>query len=75
MSKYSLIVPVYKNVETIAALLLACEELDERLANQLELVFVVDGSPDASHAMLRDALPRASFRSQLVLLSRKFGCF
>lgn len=75
MSKYSLIVPVYKNVETISALLLACEELDERLSNQLELVFVVDGSPDASHALLRDRLPGASFRSRLVLLSRNFGSF
>jgi glycosyltransferase involved in cell wall biosynthesis len=75
MSRYSLIVPVYKNVETIASLLLACESLNERLANQLELVFVVDGSPDASHALLRDALPNASFRSRLVLLSRNFGSF
>lgn len=74
-TRYSLVIPVYKNAETIAPLLAACNELSAQLASALEVVFVVDGSPDASHALLRDGLPGVSFRSRLVLLSRNFGSF
>lgn len=75
MSTYSLVIPVYKNAESIPQLLPACEDLARRLDGQLEVVFVVDGSPDASHLMLRDQLPAATFPSRLVLLSRNFGSF
>lgn len=75
MTRYSLVVPVYKNAENIAPLLQACERLNTELDRALELVFVVDGSPDASHALLREGLSRAGFRARLVLLSRNFGSF
>jgi glycosyltransferase involved in cell wall biosynthesis len=75
MTKHSLVIPVYKNAESIPALLRACADLADQLHGDLEVVFVVDGSPDASHSLLRDGLPRAGFRSQLVLLSRNFGSF
>ena len=75
MTSYSLVIPVYKNAESIPALLQACADLDARLEHALEVVFVVDGSPDASYALLRDALPAARFRSRLMLLSRNFGSF
>lgn len=75
MTGNSLIIPVYKNAETIPALLEACVALDARLESTLEVVFVVDGSPDASYALLRDALPAAGFRSRLLSLSRNFGSF
>src|SRR5262249_10806145 len=41
----------------------------------MEFVFVVDMSPDASHALLERALPHAPFRSQLILHARNFGSF
>lgn len=75
MTKHSLVIPVYKNAESISPLLRACADLSDQLDGDLEVVFVVDGSPDASHARLRDGLPKAGFRSQLVLLSRNFGSF
>ena len=40
-----------------------------------EAVFVVDGSPDNSFLVLRDALPEAGFNAQLISLSRNFGAF
>lgn len=75
MSTYSLVIPVYNNADTLPRLLTACEELAEQLARELEVVFVVDGSPDASFFLLHDQLPNVRFRSRLVQLSRNFGSF
>jgi len=75
MSTYSLVIPVYKNAESLRDLLAACERLSERLERDLEVVFVVDGSPDASHVLLLELLPSASFPSRLAVLSRNFGSF
>jgi glycosyltransferase involved in cell wall biosynthesis len=71
----SLIIPVYKNEETINDLLLALSIFEKGLAVSMEVVFVVDGSPDNSYLLLSAALPLTSFSSQLVLLSRNFGSF
>ena len=60
----SLVVPVYRNEESIADLVAAVEQLN-RGGGAFEVVFVVDGSPDRSLELLRDMLPRASFQSQL----------
>lgn len=71
----SLVVPVYKSSANLPALIEALDRLFDDLAGDLELVFVVDGSPDDSHARLGDCLPRQRFRSQLIALSRNFGAF
>lgn len=71
----SVVIPVYGNEANIASLLQALQALDQQLAGEVEAVFVVDGSPDQSHARLSLALPNAAFRSQLLLLSRNFGSF
>ena len=39
------------------------------------MVFVVDGSPDNSYALLSQLLPQAPYPSQLLLHSRNFGSF
>ncbi|MDB6062785.1 MAG: glycosyltransferase [Verrucomicrobiaceae bacterium] len=70
----SLIIPVYKNAENIPSLLAALRILDTRIAD-LEVVFVVDGSPDDSVSLLNKLLPVAELRSQLLLLSRNFGSY
>lgn len=72
---YSLIVPVYRNEGSITDLLEALEALDAMLGGGLQVVFTVDGSPDRSYELLSVALPSASFRAKLVLLSRNFGSF
>ena len=71
----SLIIPVYLNEESIPQLLDAVDGVSEGTEDGLEAVFVVDGSPDRSYELLRDALPDRKFASSLTLLSRNFGSF
>jgi polyisoprenyl-phosphate glycosyltransferase len=73
--RYSLVVPVYHNVETIPALIDELAVMARDLEYRLEVVFVVDGSPDRSYAALRERLPHTAFTSQLITLSRNFGSF
>lgn len=72
---YSLVIPVYKNEGSVPDLLAALTELDRSLRGGLDVVFVIDGSPDRSFELLRASLPGCSFPSRLVLLSRNFGSF
>lgn len=71
----SLIIPVYRNAENLPRLFSELEQLASRLPAALEVVFVVDGSPDASIDVLRSRLPAWPVRSQLLELSRNVGSF
>ena len=71
----SLVIPVYRNEESIPSLLHALTALAASMSEPLEVVFVVDGSPDRSHALLDEHLPKLPFATQLLLLSRNFGSF
>ncbi|MGY0797617.1 glycosyltransferase [Lysobacter sp. A286] len=73
--RFSLVIPVYRNEGSIPDLVTAVGKLSDELDGRLEAIFVVDGSPDASYARLRDALPSVAFPSTLVALSRNFGSF
>lgn len=73
--RYSVVIPVYKNEGSIPTLLSALDALATDLGAPLEVVFVVDGSPDASFARLEEGLGRVAFQSRLILLSRNFGSF
>ena len=72
---YSLIIPVYGNEGSLPEVISTVSEMATKLADRLEVVFVVDGSPDESYALLKRALHQAAFGSQLLLLSRNFGSF
>ena len=72
---YSVIIPVYKNEESIPRLVAALTEMSDALAKQLEVVFVVDGSPDKSFEMLKALLPTLPMSAQLIAHSRNFGSF
>lgn len=72
---FSLIIPVFRNEENILPLLHALRQLSHDLAEPLEVVFVVDGSPDQSHAILVEHLPNQNHRSTLIHLTRNFGSF
>lgn len=74
----SLVIPVYRNAGNLPPLLEALGGLRDQLAGQgtrLEVIFVVDGSPDASGEILRQSLPGAGLAARLLELSRNFGSF
>lgn len=71
----SLVIPVYRNEENLPRLFSELERVAAQLTDTLEVVFVVDGSPDASLRVLQAKLPSWPVRSQLVELSRNFGSF
>lgn len=72
---YSVVIPVYRNAESIDRLLAALRDLNVSLGGRLETVFVVDGSPDRSYELLQNAMPALPFRAQLLAHSRNFGSF
>lgn len=74
-TRFSVIVPVYKNEGSIPALMERLAAMNSELDGALEAVFVVDGSPDRSFLALKERLASAGFRSQLLALSRNFGSF
>jgi polyisoprenyl-phosphate glycosyltransferase len=71
----SLVIPVYKNEENLLRLLDELVKLRDQLRGDLEVVFVIDGSPDRSYEILRGILPTSGLRAQLLSLSRNFGSF
>jgi len=74
--RYSIVVPVYRNEETLADLVVRLDGLAAELDVGLEAIFVVDGSPDGSLMILRDLLEdERAFSAQLIALSRNFGAF
>lgn len=73
--KYSLIIPVYRNEGSIPRLLDAIGLLHDKLDHGLEVVFVVDGSPDRSYELLSNALDTLPCAVQLLGHSRNFGSF
>lgn len=73
--KYSIIIPVYKNEASIARVLDVLAVMNKELGGQMEAVFVVDGSPDNSYALLRAAMDGLHFSMQLLVHSRNFGSF
>jgi glycosyltransferase involved in cell wall biosynthesis len=72
---YSIVIPVYKNEASIPDLLQTLQRIGKTLGADLEVVFVVDGSPDQSFQRLAADLPTVTFKSKLVALSRNFGSF
>ena len=71
----SLVIPVYKNEANLERLLAELLKLAGRVTGELEVVFVVDGSPDRCLQILREILPTLPLRTQLLSLSRNFGSF
>lgn len=70
----SLVIPVYRNEGSLSELVEVLRDLHAR-SPEMEVVFVVDGSPDRCAEILAGVLPHESFASQLLVLSRNFGSF
>jgi glycosyltransferase involved in cell wall biosynthesis len=71
----SIVIPVYRNEANISRLLDEMERVAELSPTPIELVLVVDGSPDRSLDLLRESLPGRRFTAVLASLSRNFGAF
>ena len=71
----SLVIPIYKNEPNLDRLLGELSVLKDKLPLPMEVVFVVDGSPDRSLEILQQRLPAAPFPARLLSLSRNFGSF
>jgi glycosyltransferase involved in cell wall biosynthesis len=76
-SRCSIIVPVYRNAASLAALTEELQTLGTKLPCPLEVVFVDDGSPDNSTQILKKlfASKQFNFEAKLIRLSRNFGSF
>ncbi|WP_287963216.1 glycosyltransferase family 2 protein [Alcanivorax sp.] len=70
----SLVIPVYRNEDNLPELLSFLRKLNGKI-DGLEIVFVIDGSPDGCFDRLANELPCQPYPSQLILLSRNFGAF
>jgi glycosyltransferase involved in cell wall biosynthesis len=73
--RYSVVVPVYGNESSLPALVERLIALASSRKGRLEGVFVVDGSPDRSLAVLLDLLSSGTLTAQVLSLSRNFGSF
>lgn len=73
--KYSVVIPVYKNETSIPRLIDTLIDMNKKLHNKMEVVFVVDGSPDKSYELLQEAIKKLEFPAQLLAHSRNFGSF
>ncbi len=75
----SLIIPIYKSEACLPNLFAALEDLATQCKNtfkqELEIVFVNDGSPDRSYEIIQSKIQNFTFKCQLVGLTRNFGAF
>jgi len=67
----SIVVPVYNGADTVASLVSAIEGLD--VPGGVEVILVVDGSPDNSLAVCREMLPTVKIALTVIDLARNFG--
>ncbi|KEF40734.1 MAG: hypothetical protein ER33_15450 [Cyanobium sp. CACIAM 14] len=68
---FSLIVPLYRSEETIERLVDRLEAIG--FPQPWQVIFVDDGSPDRTHALLSQRLRRSSLAALLVRHTRNFG--
>lgn len=73
--KNLLVIPVYNNAAMLESLMQDIACIHESVPAGIEVVMVVDGSPDDSYRQLQRLLPGQPFPSRLISLSRNFGSF
>ena len=71
----SIIIPLYKSEANLPALFAEMRRIAGISPVDLELVFVDDGSPDQSAAIVQRNLEEWGIAAQLIRLSRNFGSF
>lgn len=76
---YNIIVPVYNNAQSLAALVDNLAKIDKQINAQygavVTFIFVIDGSPDDSAQVLEAVLSRNLISAKILYHSRNFGSF
>jgi glycosyltransferase involved in cell wall biosynthesis len=73
--KYSIVVPVYKNEDSINSLFDALEQVDLHLIGEVQVIFVNDSSPDSSPLLILKRAQESNLQIKLIHHSRNFGSF
>ncbi len=73
--KYAIVVPVFRNQDSISKLISNLSLISEKVKNDLEVVFVIDGSTDKSQELLIESCTNQKFKSQIINHSKNFGSF
>jgi glycosyltransferase involved in cell wall biosynthesis len=71
----SIVIPVYKNEANISSLADALQKLIPLIGGNLEIVFVIDGSPDRSAELLLQVCKQLPCKYTVAFHSRNFGSF
>ena len=72
---FSLVVPVYKNAESITSLVSRLKNFNEYFNESFETILVIDGSPDESAVRLAKQLAETRIQARIIQHSRNFGSF
>jgi glycosyltransferase involved in cell wall biosynthesis len=75
MTKYSIVIPVYKNESSIDPLFDSLEEIASELDGKVEIIFVNDSSPDSSAMQILKRSQKSKLEIKLLHHSRNFGSF
>jgi glycosyltransferase involved in cell wall biosynthesis len=73
--KYSIIIPVYRNEQSIIPLFEALEQVNRALNGKVQIVFINDASPDSSALQIIRRKLDSNLNVKLVHHSRNFGSF
>lgn len=73
--RHSVVVPIYKNESSLDRLLNNLDSLKTEIKESLEVIFVVDGSPDKCYEILSNKIKNFDYKAKLVLHSKNFGSF
>ncbi len=68
-------VPLYRSEANLEELFRELGKLSSAIQIAMEVVFVIDGSPDRCGSVLANAAPGFPFGCKVVDLSRNFGAF
>ena len=71
----SIVIPIYNNSGSLSELISALSKVQNKLNFPLEVIFVIDGSPDDSHSQLIKLIPIQGISFRVLTLSRNFGSF
>ena len=74
-TKFSVVIPIYKNEQSIDALFDSLEKLAADLNERLQIVFVNDSSPDSSALKIAKRKTISPLEIKLIHHTRNFGSF